>query len=304
MLNRPNEILKIIRRRAVEITAEKSISFLSRDRRAKRSIIRKIFSDHLVPDLKVLVNFEDHCFLVNPTDTAVSFTLMEGIQWQRQELVTAIELLKTADKLKTDSIFFDVGANIGTQTVYAILSGEFGCVVSIEAEPQNFELLKRNISMNEMTESVTLCHLAASNQCGFVELNIDERNTGGHSIEYKRSTAETHAVKVEALTIDDICTRQNISPEDVGFIWIDVEGHELSVLEGMANLLEKKVPIVVEFDGSAHDQEGTNRLKEILRKNYETIVDLRTIVRKEGGVSHVPVEGFLPPNGARDLLIY
>ena len=153
-----------------------------------------------------------------------------------------------------------------------------------------------------MTDSATLCHLAASNQCGFVELNIDERNTGGHSIEYKRSTSETPAIKVDALTIDDICTKQNISPEDVGFVWIDVEGHELSVLEGMSNLLEMKVPIVVEFDGRAHEQEGTNRLKEILRKNYEMIVDLRTIVRKEGGVSHIPIKDFWPPNGARDLL--
>ncbi len=105
MLNRPNKIFKMFRRRAVEVTAETAISLLARDRRARRSIVRKIFSDHLGPDLKVLANFEDHCFLVDPTDTAVSFTLMEGIPWQRQELIAAIDLLKTASKLKTDNIF-------------------------------------------------------------------------------------------------------------------------------------------------------------------------------------------------------
>ena len=304
MLNRPGQIMKMARRRVVESAAEAGVGLFARSRRAKRSIVRRLFAQHLANNLKVLVDFDDHSFVVAPKDTAVSFTLMEGKPWQRDELTKTIELLRQTGRLRTDGVYFDVGANIGTQTVYAILSGAFARAVAVEPEPENFELLNRNISLNSMSERVHISCSAASDQCGSVQLTVDPHNLGAHSISREPRTTESRSVRVKTSTLDAICSTHRVAPEDVGLVWIDVEGHELSVLEGMATLRREKVLIVVEFDGLAHGASGTAKLKQFLRSDYDVIEDLRTILRCDLANAGVPVDEFAPPVGVRDLLIY
>ena len=267
-------------------------------------MLRKLFVDHFDPSCSVLVEFDDHRFLVNPKDTGVSFTLMSGQSWQREELVGALELLATANRLRPDSIFADVGANIGTQTVYALLSGRFARAIAIEPEPLNFKLLSENLKLNHMADRAALVNVAASNKAGLLTLGIDPRNSGAHSLQQGRAEMAGYTLKVPADSVDSILQANDVPASRVGLIWIDVEGHELTAIEGMQALISERVPIVVEFNGPRQDAAGANHLKTLLLPNYETVVDLRAHTRGQPGQASTALADFTPPSYASDLLIY
>jgi predicted RNA methylase len=58
---------------------------------------------------------------------------------------------------KKGDIVIDVGAHMGRYTIIASKRvGENGKVVAIEAHPGNYEMLKRNIKLNKLTNIIPL----------------------------------------------------------------------------------------------------------------------------------------------------
>ncbi len=303
------QTFKNMRKRVMERAAEAVVDLTARGTRGRRTMLRRLFASYLAPGCRVLVDFEDHRFLVDPRDTGVGFTLMTGQPWQRAELGAALNALRAAGRLAEGGAFLDVGANIGTQTVYALLSGAFARAVALEPEPANFAMLRENVVLNGMTTQATLINAAASAQAGQVLLGIDARDKGSHSVARGATgrgalpSEGGAAIQVAAVTVDAACRDSGVAPGEAGLVWIDVEGHELAVLEGMAELRAARVPIIVEFDGTVQGAAGTRQLKALL-EGYETVVDLRTLVRGERGAAQVPLADFAVPVGARDLLVW
>jgi FkbM family methyltransferase len=72
------------------------------------------------------------------------------------EIDEAVRILKEAGRLKDDTVFVDVGANIGTQTVHALRAGPFTRAVAFEPEQRNAKLLNMNLAANGMAARVTV----------------------------------------------------------------------------------------------------------------------------------------------------
>ena len=100
-------------------------------------------------------------FFVDPSDRVIGSSLMWQGRWQWDEIDAAVRVLKDAGRLKDDSLFVDVGANIGTQTVHALRAGPFSRAVAFEPEPRNAKLLNMNLAANGMTARVTVFAKAA-----------------------------------------------------------------------------------------------------------------------------------------------
>jgi FkbM family methyltransferase len=265
--------------------------------------VRSLFAQYLDPSCRVLVEFADHRFLVDPKDTQIGFKLMRGRAWQRAELEGAIAKLKACGRFRSGGTFLDVGSNIGTQTVYALLSGAFSRAVAIEAEPANYALLTRNIELNGFADRVAIVHCAASDRAGKVALRLNPTNAGGHSVAGRGSRRPAPTLEVAAETVDQILSKVSIHAREISLAWIDVEGHELNVLEGMASLLDARPPLVLEYAGSLHGQDGAERLKRYLAGRYESVVVLGS---RPADVKPVAVRlaDFAPGSAFCDLLIY
>ena len=154
----------------------------------------------------------------------------------------AVQLLSKNGLLQC-STFIDVGANIGTTTVNAIRRHGFSHAVAIEPEPRNFRLLRLNIVANDIEARVTALRAAVSDRVGEVDLVLSPGMSGGHKLARLRSRAD-EAVKVPAVTLDELARRELVKPENVGLLWIDAGGAEALVLTGASLLLERGVPIV------------------------------------------------------------
>ncbi len=144
---------------------------------------------------------------------------------------------------KKNSVFFDIGANVGIYSLFAAkLSHK---VLSFEPESHNFLALNLNINDNNLEEKVIAYPISIDQSMKISTLNIFKFRFGGsgHSFgrpitsDGKQFKPSSHTQGSISITLDKFCEEVKIYPE---FVKIDVDGNELRVLKGMINLLSTK----------------------------------------------------------------
>src|SRR5437660_1383132 len=109
----------------------------------------------------VLCELGDVRFFVDPSDRVVGAWLMWHGGWQRREIDTAVDVLSAAQRLPANAVFVDVGAHIGTHTIYALRTGRFARAVAFEPAPRNADLLARNLEANGLSHAAVIVPKAA-----------------------------------------------------------------------------------------------------------------------------------------------
>jgi FkbM family methyltransferase len=141
-----------------------------------------------------------------------------------------------------DGVFVDVGANIGLYTcpiARHVLNG--GTVVAVEPLDQAVTLLNENIRLNKL-ENVEVIRAAASDSDG--SLPLFEPPTEGHASSGHVRVTDPGGWRPVGWTptfrLDDL-----LADRHVDAVKIDVEGHELRVLEGLASVLDRCRPVIL-----------------------------------------------------------
>lgn len=131
----------------------------------------------------------------------------------------------------------DVGANVGVYTRYlAGLVGPSGTVHAFEPAPANFHRLQGHLAR---IPHVRLKQAAVGSRSGTTTLYLSEALNVDHQT--YDSGAGRRGVEVPIVRLDD-----HFSPGDrVDLIKIDVQGHEMHVLEGARRVLGENPAIVV-----------------------------------------------------------
>src|SRR3712207_4401965 len=131
-------------------------------------------------------------------------------------------------------VVVDVGAHIGSYTIVSSKKvGQLGKVVAIEADPNNFDMLNRNIHLNKLTNVVALNSAAYSKEDRLKlflptsDKTPESQYTKYNTIMSQRAQGERNYVEVSANTLDTLLKQNGISQEKVNWIKIDVEGAEL-----------------------------------------------------------------------------
>ena len=154
--------------------------------------------------------------------------------------------------IDSDSVVFDVGANIGALTVP--LAQASGTVIAFEPQPMVFELLKTNCVEHHNVVAHNIGLGSRTSTMFIPPMNYgDMGNFGGVSLcEDRQGTA------VEVMKIDDIATGV------CDLIKIDVEGMELDVLKGAFETITRCQPILyVENDREAKSAALISYLMEL-----------------------------------------
>jgi FkbM family methyltransferase len=159
------------------------------------------------------------------------------------DIAAYCELLNPGD------VYIDVGANIGWNVVFAAkLVGATGHVYAFEPDPDNYALLLENIELNQLT-NVTAVKLAVSDRAYQTKMYKSWTNFGDHIVDPARiDHPEVHSttVDVECVTLDDYLANQDLS--QLKLIKIDVQGHDLRVIQGAGQILAQHDPaIIIEY---------------------------------------------------------
>lgn len=148
-------------------------------------------------------------------------------------------------------VFVDIGANIGTHLLYALDAGLADHAVGIEADPNNFALLKANVGLRGHAGRTRLFQCALSQQRGVVELELCPSNYGDHRVrvaglphepDLGESTREV--CSVAAVTADELFRLEGVNLHRA-LVWMDTQGHEGHILEGGQASLGLEAPAVV-----------------------------------------------------------
>jgi len=134
--------------------------------------------------------------------------------------------------LRNVDTFVDVGANFGYYTVMAALRWRLPHLVAVEADPRNYLHLCASLFLNGLAGKVRTHEVAASSQAGTIGFVMSKDSATGCSHIVNGDTA---SISVPTRPLDGVidATGRNVAFK------IDVEGHELAVLEGMARLLRE-----------------------------------------------------------------
>ena len=160
--------------------------------------------------------------------------------------------------LGPSSLAIDVGANTGTYIKSIIETG--ACCLAIECNPALCKVLQRRFIGNPM---VQIKSLALSNSVGFAWLNIPTihgHEQDGYSSIHLNFEEFQHVrrVLIRKKRLDSIASSR------VTLIKIDVEGHELAVLEGAHYTLTNYKPHLLIECENRHRANAINTIRDFL----------------------------------------
>lgn len=158
-------------------------------------------------------------------------------------VTTEKEFLLLQEWIKPGDWVMDIGANIGHYALKMsdLVSNE-GRVVAFEPVPDTFELLVANTSRSKY-RNLTLLNLAGSDTAAQKGMGIPKFKDGVERYYMAHFDQKEFEFKVLCIKIDALYL-----PHKTSLIKIDVEGHELSVLKGMENLLLRDHPVLIVED--------------------------------------------------------
>ncbi|MBU8541645.1 FkbM family methyltransferase [Falsiroseomonas tokyonensis] len=167
----------------------------------------------------------------------------------------------------------DVGANRGVWS--EVLRCHSRCVHAFEPNPKIYRLLRRSAGIG-----VTTYPIALSDRSGTSALMVPRGSRGysnqGASLNPKKiGAAEHRSVEVETKRLDDL----DLGP--IGFIKIDVEGHEMAVIAGAARTLALWRPnLVVEIEERHTRRPLVELLGEICAHGYDAFALDQGVLRR------------------------
>jgi FkbM family methyltransferase len=178
-------------------------------------------------------------YYIDPTDTIIAPQMLIYRQWEA-DLTRLINAL-----LEDATTFVDVGANFGYFSCLAakrLADKPQASVIAVEPNPHLIKLLKRNAEINWSLAPIKVIEAAAGEAAGPVTLFIPAEHGANGGL---TNVDQALQVKVDMIRLDDI-----ISPGlTVDVMKVDVEGHELGVLKGAADIIQRSpdIKIIVEW---------------------------------------------------------
>jgi len=153
------------------------------------------------------------------------------------------------------SVFFDVGAHIGNYAIRLRKRFQEADIYAFEpvedtydtmfSNASGFEINMYNVGLGEKRGTATIFNTTNNTNTELASLyrNIFDA--------YHESDEEISSFQFSIDTIDDFCAARQI--QNINFLKIDVEGHELLVLKGASEMLSHSNIEVIQFEFNIHN---------------------------------------------------
>ena len=218
----------------------------------------------------------------------------------------------------------DVGANIGLTSIPLVRSRGIRCF-AIEADPENFRLLQRNILGNRVESKISALNVAAFSHATTVEFELSRDNLGDHRI---RNAADPgrridafdeksrRVIKVPADTLDNLLGEELATMARPIAMKIDIQGAEVQAFDGAPRLLSQLDYLIVEFWPYGLERSGASasQFMQVLARfpfgaTYDRSVAAKNVTapkleRIEGLIERLKVSSLgRPPLWDADLIV-
>ncbi len=233
----------------------------------------------------MLVEREGLRYFVSTTDRTVGrWVFLKGYYSKSQldSVGSALTHLGLLERTGEQTVL-NVGANIGTIAVPLVKHFGFAHGVACEPEPANFDLLRLNILANGLEDRIAAVRAAVGTSDSEVPFGVLEDSSGKHMVirdDRLRSQFTDQEgrriLTVPGATLDGLLAKRQIDPDAVGLVWVDTQGHEAHVLRGASQLLDRPVPMLIEFHpGMLGDT--LPDLQDLIMEHFTHVLDVRSL---------------------------
>lgn len=175
------------------------------------------------------------------------------------------QIFSYIDRIPLDHNFYDLGACMGTFSLYAAIRG-IQNVVAFEIDPDNYKGLTENIEVNGLSSKILTINEGISDGTStygvltIAPWSFGKIGTHNKNLAVPRSTSvaadRSHYKRISVMidSLDNFVKKRNL-PEPL-HVKVDIDGAELAFLEGASNALKSSQSIMIEvFEGNAYHKE-------------------------------------------------
>ena len=148
-------------------------------------------------------------------------------------------------------LIVDLGANTGYSALYFQMTWPDARVVAVEPEPENFELLARNVRANKNIDTL---QAAVASRAG--KLHIADPTVPKNAI---RTAADGTGAEVAAVTMDSLVERYRAQGCEPVIAKLDIEGAEGELFSANLDWIDQFPLISVELHDWLYPGQGTSR---------------------------------------------
>jgi FkbM family methyltransferase len=218
---------------------------------------------------KLLVNIHNFRFYASNNRNKTSYSVLRKCDFEDLQEFKFLSFIS-----KKNQIFlFDCGANFGFYSLYVASLNKKNKVISIEASNSTFLDLNENVKINNFQNIETINLAVSDNNNDIVELFESEKDwesSISHSNFKKKKT-----ISIKTTSLDKYNEKYNLVDFAV-VIKIDVEGHDIKVLNGSLDIIRHYSPLIIfEFSKFIFENNDDNfsYLKRFLIENNYQIFD-------------------------------
>ena len=179
------------------------------------------------------------------------------------------ETLEWIDTFKKKSVFWDIGANIGLYSCYAVKRADCQ-VYAFEPSVFNLELLAKNIYLNSLSDKIAIFSLPLFDSLSVKPFYMTSNERGGALSNFGESVdheglpmTSIFKYKTVGMSVDQAASLLNITKPN--YIKMDVDGIEHLILKGATDTLKNVESLLIEVNDNFIKQ--ARDTKEYLTKS-------------------------------------
>lgn len=219
---------------------------------AELEFIRTHMSSYLGDGIALTHLLDETPIFVNSNDWGPPANYINGGRYEEDVLAVLLSFVRD------DTVFLDIGANVGSYSLQvAHRVKQFGQVHAFEPHPVLRDLLRRSRHLNGLTGAMQIHPYGLSDTNATQLFSFPRGHLGGGSVQaegaHDRDRMYLHVKRLDDV-FGDVCDLMKI----------DVEGHELHVLQGMPRLIARSPNLKILFENYDNDEHSAKRAIEAL----------------------------------------
>mgnify|MGYP001248054799 CR=1 FL=1 len=259
---------------------------------ANQFFIFRTLSFYLYPNNKLIFcNVDELNFIVNTNDYVNSKKIFINKSFpQFKEFCKALEILKNRN-YEVNSLV-EVGSHYGNIVVPAVK--KFNLIKAYAFEPikENFEILKMNLYINQINETVIAKELFVSDVTENIEMytfnnnSAAALNTNNLNLSTKNmytsinSLSESTLASVKTTKLNDEIDHKEL---DQPIYWLYAQGSEYNIINGSKNLFQNSPPLIIAYSPLLYKSKDIDSEKfySLLKAlGYQNFIDLHSSENK------------------------
>ena len=197
--------------------------------------IKNRTSAYLGDDIGLTYLIDETPIYINTNDFGCPSNFINGGRYEEDYIAVL------ASFCKPNSVFLDIGANLGVFSLRLASRMKHGKIFAFEPNPKINDLLSRSVFLSGCGHIINVCKFGLSDTNTTLRLSVPTGHAGGASV---REEVSAGSFEIDVKRLDDWLPT-NIK---VDVIKLDVEGHELKALKGMISTLRRSTDAVIIFE--------------------------------------------------------